>query len=348
MKATRIFCYALFSMMVGASTAAYAQGEKGKKENPQAAKQGEQPRAKTPPGQAKQSAPQAHAQPAAQQRQRSEAPPAQARVRATPRPAPQRAATQRQRVQQPSPTVVQRQRVQQASPAVVQRQRVQQSSSTRVPNPASPVARARTSAPPAYLPAAVQRQREQTEQQRATQYRQRLDQQVRFSQQRAAQMQQQRRINEYRAQQQYLAQLRQQQLRLQTARNYSNDPYIRTAPSYRYAYSGYTRETNQYGADVLRQAVNYGYQEGVRFGQADRQDGLPADYRNSFAYQDANYGYSGYYVDQADYNYYFRQGFQRGYSDGYYSRSQYGTALTGSPSILATLLSSILGLVSLR
>ena len=129
-------------------------------------------------------------------------------------------------------------------------------------------------------------------------------------------MQQQRRINEYRAQQLYLAQLRQQQLRLQTARNYSNDPYIRTAPSYRYAYSGTTRETNQYGADVLRQAVNYGY--------------------------------SGYYVDQADYNYYFRQGFQRGYSDGYYGRSQYGTALTGSPSILATLLSSILGLVSLR
>jgi flagellar biosynthesis/type III secretory pathway protein FliH len=161
-------------------------------------------------------------------------------------------------------------------------------------------------------------------------------------------MQQQRRINEYRAQQQYLAQLRQQQLRLQTARNYSNDPYIRTAPSYRYAYSGTTRETNQYGADLLRQAVNYGYQEGVRFGQADRQDGLPANYRNSFAYQDANYGYSGYYVDQADYNYYFRQGFQRGYADGYNSQSQYGTSFNGTPSILATLLSSILGLTSLR
>jgi hypothetical protein len=186
------------------------------------------------------------------------------------------------------------------------------------------------------------------EQQRAMQYRQRLDQQVRFSQQQAAQMQQQKRINEYRAQQQYLAQLRQQQLRLQTARNYSNDPYIRTAPSYRYAYNGTNRETNQYGADVLRQAVNYGYQEGVRFGQADRQDGLPANYRNSFAYQDANYGYSGYYVDQADYNYYFRQGFQRGYADGYNSQSQYGTSLNGTSSILATLLSSILGLTSLR
>ena len=194
----------------------------------------------------------------------------------------------------------------------------------------------------------MQRQRAQTEQQRATQYRQRLDQQVRFSQQQAAQLQQQKRVNQYRAQQQYLAQLRQQQLRLQTARNYSNDPYIRTAPSYRYAYSGTTRETNQYGVDVLRQAVNYGYQEGVRFGQADRQDGWAANYQNSAAYRDANYGYSGYYVDQADYNYYFRQGFQRGYADGYNSQSQYGTSLNGTSSILATLLSSILGLTSLR
>jgi hypothetical protein len=331
MKGMRIFSCVLLSLVVGTCTAAYAQGEKGKKEDQhEAAKQGEQPHAKTPPGQEKKSAPPAHAQPAAQQHQRSQAPP------------PPRASNS------PRPAAVQRQRVQQPSPSAVQRQRAQQPLPTRVPNPASPVARARTSAPPAYLPATVQRQRAQTEQQRGTQYRQRLDQQVRLSQQRAALMQQQRRINEYRAQQQYLAQLRAQQLRLQTARNYSNDPYIRTAPSYRYAYSGYTRETNQYGADVLRQAVNYGYQEGVRFGQADRQDGLPADYRNSFAYQDANYGYSGYYVDQADYNYYFRQGFQRGYSDGYYSRSQYGTALTSSPSILATLLTSILGLTSLR
>jgi hypothetical protein len=214
--------------------------------------------------------------------------------------------------------------------------------------PAPAAVQARTSARPIILPAAVQRQRVQTEQQRATQYRQRLDQQLRFNQQQAAQLQQQKRANQYRAQQQYLVQLRRQQLRLQAVRSYSNDPYIRTAPSYRYAYSGVTRETNQYGADVLRQAVNYGYQQGVRFGQADRQDGWPANYQNSAAYRDANYGYSGYYVDQSDYNYYFRQGFQRGYADGYNSQSQYGNSLNGTSSILATLLSSILGLTSLR
>ena len=161
-------------------------------------------------------------------------------------------------------------------------------------------------------------------------------------------LQQQKRNNQYRAEQQYLAQLRQQQQRLQVTRNYSNDPYVRTAPTYRYNYGGVSRETNQYGADVLRQAVNYGYQEGVRFGQADRQDGWPANYQNSAGYRDANYGYDGNYVDQNEYNYYFRQGFQRGYADGYNSQSQYGTSLNGTSSILATLLTSILGLTSLR
>jgi hypothetical protein len=202
---------------------------------------------------------------------------------------------------------------------------------------------------PVPVPAAVQSQRALAEQQRAAQYRLRLNQQVRLGQQRSAQLQQQKHLAQYRAQQQYLAQLRAQQLRLQTARNYSNDPYVRAVPTYRYVYSGYNRETNQYGAHVLRQAVNDGYQEGVRFGQADRQDGLSPNFQNNYAYQDANYGYAGNYVDQSDYNYYFRQGFQRGYTDGYYSRSQYGTTSSnGSSSILANLLTTILGLTSLR
>ena len=54
------------------------------------------------------------------------------------------------------------------------------------------------------------------------------------------------------------------------------------------------------------------------------------------------------YVDQSQYNYYFQQGFQRGYEDGYYSRSQYGQNLGGKYQILATLLSQILNLRSLR
>ena len=58
---------------------------------------------------------------------------------------------------------------------------------------------------------------------------------------------------------------------------------------------------------MLREAVNNGYREGFRAGTADREDRWRPDYEDSFAYQDANFGYSGYYVDQADYNYYFRQ-----------------------------------------
>jgi hypothetical protein len=200
----------------------------------------------------------------------------------------------------------------------------------------------------AAVPRAEQDQRIRDQQQRDAQYRAQLDQRVLIAQQQNAQLDQQRRAAQYRAQQQYAEQLRLQQQQLRATRNYSTDPYYSTAPSYRYIVGGNTRTTNQYGADVLKQAVNYGYQQGQQAGQADRQDHWAANYRNSLAYQDANYGYTGNYVNQSDYNYYFRQGFRRGYDDGYYSRSQYGTSSNGSQSILSSLLSNILGLTQLR
>jgi hypothetical protein len=189
-----------------------------------------------------------------------------------------------------------------------------------------------------------QQQRVQEEQQRATQYKQHLDQQVHVVQQQAEQLQEQRRPAQYRAQQEYTKQLVQQQQHLQTTRDFASDPYISAPQTYRYSISGTSRQTNQYGADVLRQAVNAGYQQGFRAGNADRQDHSKANYRTTVAYRDANYGYSGSYVNQDDYNYYFRQGFSRGYDDGFNRRSQYGNASNGSGSILGTVLSSILGL----
>jgi hypothetical protein len=330
MKPAHLFNSALFLLVVSVSAAAHAQGGQGKKSDP------------SPQGKAARTDKRAQA-PAPDKGRKAEKP-AQATRRTTvqtQRPATAQASRPATaRSAKPAPSRVARTS---PDPAAQQRQRVQ----------ASAPARGRTVARPAPVQAArsvpvavaVQQQRARAEQQRATQYRPRLDQQVRLGQQRSAQLQQQKHLAQYRAQQQYLAQLRAQQLRLQTARNYSNDPYVRAVPTYRYAYSGYNRETNQYGADLLRQAVNDGYQEGVRFGQADRQDGLSPSFQNSYAYQDANYGYAGNYVDQSDYNYYFRQGFQRGYTDGYYSRSQYGN---GSSSILASLLTTILGLTSLR
>jgi len=316
MKPAQLFNSALFLLVVSVSAMAHAQGGQGKKSGPSPQDKAAHPdkRAQTPA-------------------------PEKGRKAQTPAPAQ---ATRRTTVQSPRPTPS---RVARTSPApgVQRRQQVQASAPARGRTVARPATVA--AARPMPVPAVAQSQRVHAEQQRAAQYRPRLDQGLRLGQQRAAQLQQQKHLALYRAQQQYLAQLRAQQLRLQTARNYSNDPYVRAVPVYRYAYSGYNRETNQYGADVLRQAVNDGYQEGVRFGQADRQDGLSPNYQNNYAYQDANYGYAGNYVDQSDYNYYFRQGFQRGYTDGYYSRSQYGN---GSSSILANLLTTILGLTSLR
>jgi hypothetical protein len=104
---------------------------------------------------------------------------------------------------------------------------------------------------------------------------------------------------------------------------------------------------NQYAADLLRQSVNNGYEEGFLAGQADREDGWGYNYRESYAYQDANYGFDGYYLEQTEYNHYFREGFQRGYDDGYYGRYRYGSYSNGNYSILGAILSQILNLRSL-
>jgi hypothetical protein len=150
---------------------------------------------------------------------------------------------------------------------------------------------------------------------------------------------------QYRYQQYYYERMREQQARLAAQRySYANDPFFYTPASYRYGYDGSYYQTNHYGADLLRQAVNYGYQQGIRAGRADREDGWNSDYRNTYAYQDANYGYNGYYVSQRDYNYYFRQGFRRGYQDGYGRQYQYGQYNNGSNSILQTVLALILNL----
>ena len=101
---------------------------------------------------------------------------------------------------------------------------------------------------------------------------------------------------------------------------------------------------SDYAARLLRQAIQYGYREGIRAGRADEQDGWRFDFRNSFAYRDANYGYRGFYVRQSEYNYYFRQGFRRGYEDGFYGRRHYGRHSNGNDSILSSVLSLVLNL----
>ncbi len=178
-------------------------------------------------------------------------------------------------------------------------------------------------------------------------YQSALNQNMRQLQTQSLLLQQQRRMRQYAVQQQYMANLRAEQAQARAYNNYDRDPYYVSPSIYRYNRGGTYYQTNQYGADVLQRAVNYGYQEGVQAGQADRGDGWAQGYQNSYAYQDANYGYDGLYVSQADYNYYFRQGFRRGYQDGYGGRFQYGSASNGNYSILGSLMSNILGLQSI-
>jgi hypothetical protein len=163
------------------------------------------------------------------------------------------------------------------------------------------------------------------------------------------QLQQQKRAAQYRFHEDYLARLHQQQVYLNDHHpDYDHDPFFFSVSIYRYNRGGHFYETNQYGADLLRQAVNYGYQEGFNAGLADRQDHWRFGYEDSYAYQDANFGYNGYYVERDDYNHYFREGFRRGYEDGYYSRAQYGHNVNGSYVMLDIQVSNVLGFVSIR
>lgn len=189
-----------------------------------------------------------------------------------------------------------------------------------------------------------QQQRIDEQRKRQTQYQQTLAKQVKTEQQHVADLQKQKRGSEAAIHQQYIANLQQQQARASQQHDYAHDPYFTTPASFRYHVGSSYHQTNQYGADQLRQAVNLGYQQGYEAGRADRRDGWKSNYQKSYAYQDANYGYDGSYIPQGDYNIYFREGFRRGYEDGYGSRLQYGSLVNGTPTILAGLMTTILGL----
>jgi hypothetical protein len=186
---------------------------------------------------------------------------------------------------------------------------------------------------------------------RSERYYQGWDQRDRRAQSYALGLQRSQRAAAYRYQQRYYGGLRDQWRRYdQDVRyyDYQGDPYFWSAPDYRYRYSGRWYETSQYGVDFLEDAVNRGYQEGFQAGQADRQDGWGRGYRDSYAYQDATYGYRGFYVPEDQYQYYFRQGFERGYQDGYHSQYEYGHRTSTGLKIAAAVLAGILIFEALR
>jgi hypothetical protein len=260
---------------------------------------------------------------------------------------------QQQRAEQQRQEQLQQQRVQRQKEEQLQQQRAQQQRQEQIQQQRAQQQRHEQQVQEQRQQQRLSQQRQQElvrqQQQRLEQYNRYLAQQERLARERIAVLERQKRLAQYRFQQEYLERLRQQQIYWRDHRfDYDRDPYFYTPAIYRYQRAGRYYEINEYSAKMLRQAVNYGYEEGFRAGRADRDDRWSYDYEDSYAYRDANYGYNGFYVDRDDYNYYFREGFRRGYEDGYSSRHRYGRfADDGNPSILETILTQILNFQSI-
>jgi hypothetical protein len=184
---------------------------------------------------------------------------------------------------------------------------------------------------------------------RMTRYENRLDRQVNVAERRQQELRQKSRQSHARFQEKYHARMleQRQDLRNKYDHDLRNDPFFDAPPRYRYYRAGRYYHANQYVANVLRDAVDNGYEEGYLAGRADMEDGWRYGYKDCYAYEDATFGYTGYYVDLNEYRYYFREGFQRGYDDGYYNVYHYGRYEDGKRKILADILSRILYLMPL-
>jgi flagellar biosynthesis/type III secretory pathway protein FliH len=137
--------------------------------------------------------------------------------------------------------------------------------------------------------------------------------------------------------------IKQQQKVIKQQQKLENQQQKLQVSRYRVYRNGSWYQTDRRGADLLRQAVNAGYQQGFKAGQLDRRNRRASSYNNSSIYRNGNYGYQS-YVDSRQYQYYFQQGFQRGYQDGFNSRSQYGTNSNGAVNILGSILQGILNI----
>jgi hypothetical protein len=124
-------------------------------------------------------------------------------------------------------------------------------------------------------------------------------------------------------------------------RNMRNQKVNADGNRYRVNRDGTYYQTDNRGVELLKQAVNAGYQEGYRAGRNDRNSRRSNNYKGSSVYRKANYGYLN-YVDSKQYQYYFQQGFERGYDDGFNTRYENGTNNNGSISILSNILENIL------
>ena len=170
-----------------------------------------------------------------------------------------------------------------------------------------------------------QKQWHQSEQNWQSAYNSRWTNQQSLFNQRENLLRQQNRRQHLAFQESYWERVREDQLRLQAWTFYDD-----VGLQYGYSRKGQLYYTSEYGMNLLRDAVNDGYQEGVLAGQSDREDGWASNYKDALAYQDASYGYNGYWIGLDEYQHYFRRGFRRGYEDGFGDRYQYGSNNNGS------------------
>ncbi|MEP7075275.1 MAG: hypothetical protein ABI878_05650 [Acidobacteriota bacterium] len=124
-----------------------------------------------------------------------------------------------------------------------------------------------------------------------------------------------------------------------------------TSGRYRIYRNGRYYNTDNRGADMLRQAVNEGYRQGFAAGRSDRHGRRNSSWSNNNVYRTGTYGYSS-GVDRSQYQYYFQQGFQRGYQDGsnsqyrddFVGNYQYGYNEGGTLNVLGTILNEVLNI----
>lgn len=146
----------------------------------------------------------------------------------------------------------------------------------------------------------------------------------------------------YRDYQRQQRQIEKQQRKYEKQREKAQRQYDRRMYRLRNQYGYY--QTDDRGIQILRDAVNRGYQQGFYAGQNARRNRAGYGYNGLSMYRTGNYGYNS-YVNSDQYRYYFQQGFQRGYQDGYNSRYQYGYRANNGINILGSILSGILNLV---
>lgn len=128
----------------------------------------------------------------------------------------------------------------------------------------------------------------------------------------------------------------------------SNNRYTNRAGGsryYRVYRNGSYYQTDYRGAELLRQAVNSGYQQGYRQGQLDARYGRSSNYYGNNVYRSGTFGYQS-YVARDQYQYYFQQGFERGYEDGFSNNVRYGYRTNNGVNILGNILNGILNVVT--